>query len=178
MSDTDSEKTAKLEPELRDMKIEESATPEAAGGKVDKTQVKAEDGFGRVPTPPSLPPRSKSLSKPQSPVKQDSSEASSPNADAHEVLGGEITLKMEPGKAPKLSRTASQKIVSRRPPLYLDLPDATEEAKATFVVLPECTYANKYLGTTEHALECDCSEEWGKSTNSIFLRVSFSRSAY
>lgn len=79
-----------------------------------------------------------------------------------ELLGGAITLKIEPGKAPKLSRAASQKIVSRPKPLYHHLPDATADAKSTFDLLPECTYANKHIGTTEHALECDCSEEWGK----------------
>ncbi|KAI7517432.1 hypothetical protein KC331_g21708, partial [Hortaea werneckii] len=30
--------------------------------------------------------------------------------------------------------------------------------------MSECTYANKYLGTTEHALECDCAEEWDATT--------------
>ena len=87
-----------------------------------------------------------------------------------DVVGGEITLKMEPGKAPKLSRTASQKIVSRLPSLYLDLPDATEEAKATFSVLQECVYANKHIGTTDPALECDCGEEWGKPTPQLAHR--------
>jgi hypothetical protein len=165
MSDTDSEHTAELEPELRDMKIEEGAAPAAAGeGFVDRIQVKVENNLDRMPTPIHIPPRLKSRSKSRTPVKQQPSDASSPETDAHEeVLGGEITLKMEPGKAPKLSRTASHKVVSRPPPLYLDLPDSTEVATNTFVVLPECTYANKTIGTTEHALECDCSEEWGRS---------------
>lgn len=169
MSDTDGENAAELEPELRDMKIEEGATPGAAGEVVAGTiQVKVENGstLGRTSTPLHMVPRLKSRSKSQTPVKQLPSDASSPDTDAHEeVLGGEITLKMEPGKAPKLSRTASHKIVSRPPPLYLDLPDSTAEAKETFEVLPECHYANKNIGTTEHALECDCSEEWGKPPN-------------
>jgi len=171
MSDTDPETAAELEPELRDMKIEEGATPEAAGeGLADTMQVKVEDtpSLGRTHTPTRIPARLKSRSKSQSPVKQQPSDASSPDTDAHEeVLGGEITLKMEPGKAPKLSRTASHKVVSRPPTLYLDLPNSTAEAKETFGVLSECTYANKNIGTTEHALECDCSEEWGKLLNTI-----------
>ncbi|CAO2648234.1 Nn.00g075010.m01.CDS01 [Neocucurbitaria sp. VM-36] len=163
MSDSESEKkSAQLEPELRDMKLEEGATP--AGKRNGTPQVKAEDAesLGRAPTPLAIPPRLKARSKSQSPVVKQDSEAPSPGSSAQEeeTVGGDITLKMEPGKAPKLSRTASQKIVSRPPPLYLDLPDATEAAKETFVVLSECTYANKHIGTTDPALECDCGEEW------------------
>ncbi|KAF2878370.1 hypothetical protein BDV95DRAFT_20146 [Massariosphaeria phaeospora] len=164
MSDSDSEKnTARLEPELRDMKIEEGAPSAEAGESAGPVRVK-EEAVGRTPTPPAIPPRFKAPSESsESPSlgKQNSSGTSSPEGDAlEEVVGGDITLKMEPGKAPKLSRTASKKIVSRPPPLYLDLPDSVEDAKKTFDILPECTYANKYLGTTEHALECECSEEW------------------
>ena len=161
MSDHESDQTAKLGPELREMKLEEGPSPPGEGAGA-AARVKVEDE-GRTPTPVSASARSKSRSKSQSPVKQLSPNASTPDTDTkEEVLGGEITLKMEPGKAPKLSRTASHKIASRPPPLYLDLPDATQEAKSTFDVLLECTYANKHIGTTEHALECDCSEEWGK----------------
>jgi histone-lysine N-methyltransferase SETD2 len=162
MSDTDSDKkTSQLGPELRDMKLEEAPAP--AGDGERSPRVKVEEDADRMPTPLAIPLKVKSRSASRSPVKQLPSQTPSPgNSDKEEVLGGDITLKMEPGKAPKLSRTASQKVVSRPPPLYLDLPDSTEEAKSTFAVLPECTYGNKYLGTTEHALECDCSEEWGK----------------
>jgi histone-lysine N-methyltransferase SETD2 len=174
MSDTDSENAAELEPELRDMSIEAGAAAEAAGE--GTIQVKVENGsaLGRTSTPTGIPPRLKSRSRTQTPVKQLPTDASSPDTDAHEeVLGGEITLKMEPGKAPKLSRTASHKVVSRPPPLYLDLPDSTAEAKDTFEVLKECAYANKTIGTTEHALECDCSEEWGKPQDPITTHPRF-----
>jgi len=167
MSDSEHEKTAGIGPEMRDMKLEEGASPR---GESDDTgtphvQVKVEDPGGHTPTPMYMPARLKSRSKSQSPFKPLPSDASSSpdDADAHEVLGGEITLKMEPGKAPKLSRTATHKIASRPATLFLDVPDATAEAISTFEVLPECTYANKHLGTTDHALECDCTEEWGKS---------------
>jgi [histone H3]-lysine36 N-trimethyltransferase len=178
MSDPGTENAAELEPELRDMKIEEGATTEETAGEksLEMAQVKAEDTLGRTPTPVQLAPRFKSRSKSQSPVKQLPSDASSPDTGAHEeVLGGEITLKMEPGKAPRLSRTALQKVISRPPTLYLDLPDATAEAQNTFVVLSECSYANKTIGTTEHALECDCSEEWGKlpAANTVIARTLF-----
>lgn len=161
MSDRHVDKTAELGPELRGMKLEEGASPSGEGAQAT-VQVKVEDD-SRTPTPVHMSARVKSRSKSQSPAKQLPSDASTPRTDAHEeMLGGEITLKMEPGKAPKLSRTASQKILSRPPPLYLDLPDATQEAVSSFDVLTKCTYANKHIGTTEHALECDCPEEWGK----------------
>ncbi|KAF9732197.1 hypothetical protein PMIN06_011671 [Paraphaeosphaeria minitans] len=159
MSDHESDQTAELGPELRGMKLEEGVPPsgESAGA---PARVKVE-GDVRTSNPLLMPARSKSRSKSQSPVKQLPSDPSTPEPNTQEeVLGGEITLKMEPGKAPKLSRTASHKIASRPPPLYLDLPDSTQDAKSTFDVLSECTYANKHIGTTEHALECDCSEEW------------------
>lgn len=168
MSDDESGKTARLEPELRDMKIEDGAAAdkEGAGVSASAVRVKVEDDNlpGRTPTPITIPLKAKSRSASQSPAKRTPSTSSTPGTEEHEeVVGGDITLKMEPGKAPKLSRTASQKVVSRPPPLFLDFPDVTQEARSTFVVLPECTYANKFLGTTEHALECDCSEEWGKT---------------
>lgn len=162
MSDSEGEKkTAQLEPELRVMKLEEGAT--LSVGESDGIQVKAEDAD--APTPSAIPPRLKSSRNSQSPMPKHESEASSPaDSTKEEVVGGDIVLKMEPGpggRALKLSRSASQKIVSRPPPLYLDLPDSTQAAKDTFVVLPECTYSNKHIGTTDPALECDCSEEWG-----------------
>jgi SET domain-containing protein len=166
MSDSDSEQnTAQLEPELREMKLE-GATPEGAGEGDGPRQVEVEDAdsLGRTPTPLAIPPRLKSRSKSQSPIVKPDPEAPSPGSTHEETLGGDITLKMEPGKAPKLSRTASQKVISRPPPLYLDLPDSTSAAKQTFVVLPECTYANKTIGTTDPALECDCQEEYDTTT--------------
>ncbi|KAF2710824.1 hypothetical protein K504DRAFT_500768 [Pleomassaria siparia CBS 279.74] len=166
MPDRESEKkTARLEPELRDMKIEEGTPPQRAEGEsVGAAREKVEDDrLGRTPTPITISKlNSRSIS--HSPVKQQNSASAAsaaPNGTEYEeVVGGEVTLKMEPGKVPKLSRTASHKIVSRAPPLFFDLPDSTEDAKKTFTVLPECTYGNKHLGNTEHALECDCAEEW------------------
>ena len=83
--------------------------------------------------------------------------------DEHEqILGGEITVKIEPGQPPKIQRSSTQKVVARAPPLFDHLPNKTIEATSTFQVITDCTYSNKYLGYTEHAMECDCSEEWGK----------------
>jgi SET domain-containing protein len=76
----------------------------------------------------------------------------------------ETLIKMEPLHPSKPSRSASQKAIPRAAPLFDHLEDATMEAKRSFAVLDICTYANKFLGYTEHAMECDCNEEWGKST--------------
>lgn len=107
---------------------------------------------------------------------RDSTEASNtPRSPATKIeredtVGGDITVKIEPGQAPKLSRTSSKKIMSKPPQLFLDLPDATSDASNTFEPIADCHYANKYLGTTDHALECDCSEEWGTS-KPVFLHA-------
>lgn len=163
MSDSESEKkSAQLEPKLHSMKIEEGSS---VGEGADASRVKVEDRQERTLTPALnilTLPKPKSRSATQSPRKQLSPASSPSETQEHEqVVGGDMTLKMSPGKAPKLSRTASQKIVPKSPQLFLDLPDATEEARGTFQTLPACTYAAKHLGTTEPALECDCAEEWG-----------------
>lgn len=69
----------------------------------------------------------------------------------------------EANMARKVSRAAA-KAPPRVAPLYDHLPDVTAEATSTFQVIESSTYQNKYLGFTEAALECDCSEEWGKSS--------------
>jgi histone-lysine N-methyltransferase SETD2 len=76
-------------------------------------------------------------------------------------IGGDITVQLEPGKPLKLSRS-SQKVIFRPPQLFDHLPDSVNDARKTFEVIESCIYANKYMGYTEHAMECDCSEEWGK----------------
>jgi hypothetical protein len=83
-----------------------------------------------------------------------------------EILEGEVALKLEPGKPPKLSRKSSQKIMSRPPLLFDHLPDSTLEAVTTFQVIRDCIYGSKYMGSSEHdALGCDCSEEWSEYWN-------------
>jgi len=166
-----SEVEAVMEPEMQkmsEMKLEEveaEVKAEADGSAPDapatSTQVKLERALTNPSTPLSAAdsqPHSHLHSRSRSPmVKKQPSASASPTEDA---VGGDITLIAEPGQRPKLSRAASQKVVHRPPPLYNDLPDSTEDAKQTFVVLPECTYANKHIGTTDPALECDCGEEW------------------
>lgn len=72
----------------------------------------------------------------------------------------------KPAKAP---RTTASKLPPRVAPLLDHLPDATKEATSTFTVIDACTYQNKYLGFSDHALDCDCSEEWGESTFAICI---------
>ena len=170
MSDGETDKkSAQLEPELREMKIEEEGPQEGEGA--DTIRVKMGDWQVQSATPngnESLA-KVKSRSTSHSPVKlQSPSHSPSEKSEHEEVIGGDITLKMEPGKALKLSRTASQKIVARPPRLFLDAPDATAEATATFQVITDCIYSAKHMGSTEHALECDCAEEWGRS--SIYIQ--------
>jgi [histone H3]-lysine36 N-trimethyltransferase len=90
------------------------------------------------------------------------SESSVDKKDSKDKVGGGNLRKMEAGQPPKLARSSSSKVVSRVAPLFAHLPDATMDAKSSFSVLESCTYSNKFLGYTEHAMECDCSEEWGK----------------
>lgn len=111
-------------------------------------------------------------SQSQSPVKKEEEEGDADHQE--EKVGGDITVRLEPGEPPKLARSSSQKVVPRPPPLYLDLPDSTEEARSTFEVMEMCIYANKFMGYTEHAMECDCAEEWGKHFFFYFPSLLFS----
>lgn len=90
--------------------------------------------------------------------------------EREEIIGGDITVKVEPGKAPKLTRKSSQKVVAKPPTLFSHFPDSTDEAKSSFEVLTDCHYASRSLGNTEQALECDCTEEWGKSCLFVYLQ--------
>ena len=121
-----------------------------------------------VPTP-----KEQSRSSSRSPVRKEEGEEDEQNStgkdDHHadkleEKVGGDIIVKLEPGQPPKLTRSSSQKVVARPPQLFSHLPDSTAEAEATFDLMDACTYANKFMGYTEHAMECDCAEEWGKSS--------------
>lgn len=76
-------------------------------------------------------------------------------------LAGEITVKFEPDEPPKLARTSPHRAASRAVQLFSHLPDSSAEARLTFETIEDCSYANKNMGYTEHAMECDCAEEWG-----------------
>ena len=113
-------------------------------------------------------PRDTSMkSSSQSPMKmQIPMQSPSTGSEKHEeIVGGEVTVKLEPGHPPKLARSSSHKIISKPAPLFSDHTSKTEESKKTFQVLEQCSYTSKYIGSTEHgSMDCDCAEEWGKST--------------
>ncbi|KAA8643129.1 hypothetical protein EYZ11_005821 [Aspergillus tanneri] len=102
----------------------------------------------------------KSRSSSQTPIKKEGDELDGPAFIAEGKIGGDITVKMDPGQPPKLTRSSSQKVVPQPPQLFSHLPDRTVEAQSTFELMDTCSYANKYMGYTEHAMECDCAEEW------------------
>lgn len=80
-----------------------------------------------------------------------------------ETVAGDVRVVLEPGKPPKLSRKASEKVIARSPRVFDHLPDATEEATQSFQVIKDCIYGSKYMGYSEHdSLDCDCSEDWSE----------------
>ena len=109
----------------------------------------------------------------QSPMKTHvPTQSPSTGSEKQEVVGGEVSVKLEPGQPPKLARSSSQKIISKPAPLFHDQPSKTEESKHTFQVLEQCSYTSKYIGSTEHgSMDCDCTEEWGKLPLHDFLSV-------
>ena len=161
-TDGDSDfKQEKLESEIRNMDLKE----EERDVDMDSIPVAESDKKGYTHplsrTSTSTPSNIKRQSR--SPTKAESM-AQSPaiKSEDEEIVGGDIELKLEPDRPPKLQRKASHKIERRPPPLFFAYADKTNEATRSFSVLQDCVYANKYLGSTEHALECDCAEEWGK----------------
>ncbi|KAL4868519.1 hypothetical protein BDV12DRAFT_102192 [Aspergillus spectabilis] len=135
-------------------------------------------GGAALPEPPinderATPSLVKSRSSSRTPLKKEISKSvegdlkdeGDNDASGTEKVGGDISVKLEPGQPPKLARSSSQKVVPRPPQLFLDLPDSTKEAKKSFEVIDYCQYANKYMGYTEHAMECDCAEEWDPSSS-------------
>lgn len=139
------------------MKLDHVPSAEANGGPIKKDPDEPNTTTPAAMNGQSSSPMAKSPSQSQSPVKKDEDPTK-----LEEKVGGGITVKLEPGQPPKLARSSSQKVVARPPPLFLDLPDSTAEAQSTFELMDSCTYANKYMGYTEHAMECDCAEEWRK----------------
>jgi len=147
---------------MKDMRIKsEGASDEDEDGDTIELLVPREEA---APTPGQASPIRRESVPRISPLKTESQESTprEPKAEHEEIIAGQITVKMEPGQPPKLARSSSSKIVPRAPQLFADYENKTGQAKSTFEVLNHCTYAAKYLGSTEHAMECDCSEEWGK----------------
>lgn len=156
-----------MESNVEDMKLKEEDEDED----MDEIRVAepAEQGSEGPATPVTAvrPGADTPKRQSRSPLKKESISQSPAVKDDEEMVGGDVTLKLEPGRPPKLQRTTSRKVERRPPQLFFDYEDKTPEATSTFSLLHYCTYANKYLGSTEPALECDCAEEWGKSPPGI-----------
>ncbi|KAI9716292.1 MAG: histone methyltransferase set2 [Chrysothrix sp. TS-e1954] len=72
--------------------------------------------------------------KPGTPIKAGTPQSPAIKSD-DDVVGGEVTVKAEPGQPPKLSRATSQRIPARPARTYFDHVDKTEEACKVFTVI-------------------------------------------
>ena len=149
-----------LESVVRDMKIEE---PEGlVGTSCIARTVSPKDSVDNLTVKASKPLNDDANYMSASPIKVEESTMSPKQEDEDEkVIKADVIVKHEAGQPPKLSRTVSQKVPAKSASLYVHYVDKTAEATARFQVIRDCIYAAKYLGATEHALECDCAEEWG-----------------
>lgn len=135
--------------------------PESVADAVTEMKLESHDQKSRSPTDSvkeegKSPPRSRSRSN-------DGSDVAAEEDGHGNRVALTVSVKAEPDRPLKLTRTPSHKVEHPQPPPLFDhLPDETKRAKMTFQVIDTCTYANKSLGFTEHAMDCDCSEEWGK----------------
>ena len=161
--DTRDTKPKVVDNALSEMKLEEGGLPSEVKDTI------ALNSTYDTPTPQdmkrsrsSTPMATKSTS--QSPIKKNSaSQTPESEDDEEEIIGGDITVTVEPGKGPKLSRKSTQKVVARPAQLFDHVEDSTEEAVTVFQVIKDCIYGSKYMGYSEHdALDCDCSEQWGE----------------
>lgn len=148
---------------LGDMKLHELAVATGAGQHTQMVNGQSNAGHPTrsrpstpaAQTPPSESPRPKDDA---GPVLKSEDEVV-----GEEIVGGDVTVTVEPGKAPKLLRKSGQKVAARPPTLFHDLPDATEEATKVFQRIKDCIYGSKGMGSSEHdALDCDCAEEWSE----------------
>lgn len=132
---------------------------------VVKEEVAMDDSVspGRIPSNSTI----------QSPVKASRSPDGSDVSKSEEIVGGKVIVKMEPGQPPKLARSSSQKVPVRPVQLFVDYESKTEEARRVFDAIPTCAYSSKFMGATEHGMDCDCSEEWGKAHSIIFSHLPF-----
>lgn len=159
------EKPEAVDDALQDMKLEEedlTLRPSPLDSSMANNELEA-------PPTPQAPQLSRSGSPDSSQTSQLKvrSATQTPKSEEYgsgDIISGEVTVKEENGK-PKLSRKASQKVISRPAPLFDHLPNSTEEASSEFQVIRDCIYGSKYMGSSEHdALGCDCSAEFRKSS--------------
>jgi hypothetical protein len=163
--DTRELKEEEVDEALGEMKLEE----QGERGTTTVGEIVVKDSSSRVHTPNGFKKSASTTPEPSkselhSPTKEQSvSQTPESGDDEVATIGGDITVTVEPGEAPKLARKSSQKVISRPALLFDHLPDVTAEATAIFQVIKDCIYGSKYMGYSEHdALDCDCSEEWSE----------------
>lgn len=162
--DTRDTKPGEVDAALGDMKLEEGKLRNGTGdsiivnGRSKNASTYERIKKSRSSTPATMESRS------QSPKRQSRSATPKPELEEdEECIAGGITVTVEPGKVPRLSRKSTQKIVSRPPPLFNDMPDVTDDVASIFQRIKDCIYGSKHMGSSEHdALDCDCSEEWSR----------------
>ncbi|KAI9807264.1 MAG: histone methyltransferase set2 [Piccolia ochrophora] len=162
-------KSEPVERSLGEMGLQSSSSNSSIEDALDTIRV-GEVKQSPVTTPADDHSPREELTKPSSPSSPHAKSATpspkSENDPHEEIIGGDVTIKLEPGKAPKLSRSSSRKIVARPPPLFDHLPNRTKDATAAFQVIGDCIYSTKHTGSSDQeALGCECGEEWDGSTN-------------
>lgn len=155
-----------VEEGLKDLNLQKEDLA-SSRGRMSLRNIKREGtvGSGRSPSSFSGRPSQESPKKPESSGR--SSAISTPKNE--EVIPGSVVLKQESGQPPKLARVTSQKVASHSPPLFDREDDRTAEAKGTFQVIPGCIYSSKAIGATDHAMDCECTDEWGQSMSCLSL---------
>lgn len=159
--DTRDIRPEEVDAALGDMKLEEGKLQNGTGDTIIVNgESKHESTYGRSKRSRSSTPAVVE-SRSQSPKRKSTSATPKSELEDEETIAADITITVEPGKVPKLSRKSTQKVIARPPTLFTDLPDATAEAGSVFQRIKDCIYGSKYMGSSEHdALDCDCSEEW------------------
>lgn len=149
----------KVEAGIRAMQIKNGVSSREAPGRIRAVEVQEMEELNS-------PRATRTKSSTQSPIKAEKPSLSpdTMKEDNEEIVGGEVVVKLVPGHPPKLARTPTQKIVARPARLFHSYEDKTEESKSSFQVISGCIYSSKYIGSTEHAMECDCAEEWDSSS--------------
>lgn len=136
--------------------ISNTASPAPSHLKTEHTKLDSEDERKKMPASPmtDTPRASRRLNR----------QISGQAIPKEQIIGGSITVKQEDGEPLKLARSSPKRVSARSPPKFSEQDDVTKAACATFDVLGACTYVNKYIGTTEAALECECRSEWDPAT--------------
>lgn len=162
---TYSPKADSVDEDTIEVKREPMRDNELQGDHSFATMSAAEDEpLGSTTNSPHILPRKMKTSRSSSSSTVKSRATSASSLDKKEIVDTfeRTSLKMESSHSTKPSRSTLPKTMPHPAPLFDHLADSTLEAKTSFAVLDLCTYTNKFLGYTEHAMECDCSEEWGK----------------